>query len=129
MADEARGYYGLQFHAEVTHTKQGARIYSRFVHEICGCGDAWKPDSIIDDAIARVRAQVGDGHVLLGLSGGVDSSGLAVLQHKEIGPQLYCGCCAHDRMHNNKASKTMTIVTNTSPEDVIHLLADEEDPD
>src|SRR3546814_18871878 len=82
MADEARGYYGLQFHAEVTHTKQGARIYSRFVHEICGCGDAWKPDSIIDDAIARVRAQVGDGHVLLGLSGGVDSAvGRALLQN------------------------------------------------
>src|SRR3546814_19966511 len=90
MADEARGYYGLQFHAEVTHTKQGARIYSRFVHEICGCGDAWKPDSIIDDAIARVRAQVGDGHVLLGLSGGVDPGGRRIIQKKPKGPQMTC---------------------------------------
>ncbi|HEX4881466.1 MAG TPA: glutamine-hydrolyzing GMP synthase, partial [Porticoccaceae bacterium] len=69
MADEARGYYALQFHPEVTHTPQGTRIYARFVHDICGCGNAWTPGNIIEDAIAAVRRQVGEGKVLLGLSG------------------------------------------------------------
>ncbi|MFX7938333.1 GMP synthase (glutamine-hydrolyzing), partial [Acinetobacter baumannii] len=65
MADESRRFYALQFHPEVTHTTQGKRIYSRFVHEICGCGNAWNSGSIIEDLIARVRAQVGKGKVLL----------------------------------------------------------------
>jgi GMP synthase (glutamine-hydrolysing) len=90
IADEARRYYGLQFHPEVTHTKQGMRILSRFLHEICGCGQAWTAGNIIDDAIARVREQVGDRHVLLGLSGGVDSSVVAALLHRAIGDQLTC---------------------------------------
>ncbi len=109
MADEARRYYGLQFHAEVTHTKQGKRIYSRFVHEICGCGNAWKPDSIIDDAIARVRAQVGDGHVLLGLSGGVDSSVVAALLHKAIGAQLTCVFVDHGLLRHQEGDQVMKI--------------------
>ena len=90
MADEARGYYAIQFHPEVTHTTQGTRIYARFVHDICGCGNAWTPDNIIEDAIAAVRRQVGDGKVLLGLSGGVDSSVVAALLHRAIGDQLTC---------------------------------------
>jgi GMP synthase (glutamine-hydrolysing) len=90
MADEARGYYAFQFHPEVTHTTQGLRIYARFVHEICGCGNAWTPGNIIEDAIAAVRRQVGTGKVLLGLSGGVDSSVVAALLHKAIGDQLSC---------------------------------------
>ncbi|HEX2797707.1 MAG TPA: glutamine-hydrolyzing GMP synthase [Immundisolibacter sp.] len=90
MADEARGYYALQFHPEVTHTPQGTRIYARFVHDICGCGAAWTPDNIIADAIAAVRRQVGDGKVLLGLSGGVDSSVVAALLHRAIGDRLTC---------------------------------------
>jgi len=90
MADESRGYYGLQFHPEVTHTKQGQRIYERFVHEICGCDSDWTPGNIIDDAIARVRQQVGGGQVILGLSGGVDSSVVAAMLHKAIGDQLIC---------------------------------------
>ena len=85
MADESRHFYALQFHPEVTHTPQGGRIYARFVHEICGCGNQWNADSIIDDAIARVRKQVGSARVLLGLSGGVDSSVVAALLHKAIG--------------------------------------------
>ncbi|MCC2657069.1 MAG: guaA [Panacagrimonas sp.] len=90
MGDEERHYYGLQFHPEVTHTPQGTRIYERFVHEICGCGRAWTPINIIEDAAERVRAQVGDARVLLGLSGGVDSSVVAALLHRAIGQQLTC---------------------------------------
>ncbi|MGQ0529432.1 MAG: glutamine-hydrolyzing GMP synthase [Panacagrimonas sp.] len=90
MGDEERHYYGLQFHPEVTHTPQGTRIYARFVHEICGCGKAWTPVNIIEDAAEKVRVQVGQGHVLLGLSGGVDSSVVAALLHRAIGQQLTC---------------------------------------
>lgn len=90
MGDDARGYYGVQFHPEVTHTRQGGRILSRFILEICGCEALWTPSNIVDDAIAQVRAQVGDANVLLGLSGGVDSSVVAALLHKAIGDQLTC---------------------------------------
>ena len=82
--------YGLQFHPEVTHTLQGQRILERFVHTICGCEALWTPASIIQDAIERVRETVGDDNVLLGLSGGVDSSVVAALLHKAIGDQLTC---------------------------------------
>jgi GMP synthase (glutamine-hydrolysing) len=90
IADEERGFYGLQFHPEVTHTRQGARILDRFVHEICGCGRLWTPGQIIDDSIRAVREQVGTDQVLLGLSGGVDSSVVAALLHRAIGDQLTC---------------------------------------
>jgi GMP synthase (glutamine-hydrolysing) len=90
MADETRRFYGVQFHPEVTHTTQGQRIIERFVHTICGCEGLWTPDNIIDDAIKAVREQVGDEEVILGLSGGVDSSVVAALLHKAIGDQLTC---------------------------------------
>ncbi len=90
IGDDARGWYGLQFHPEVTHTAQGARILGRFVHEICGCSGDWTSANIIDDAIDRVRQQVGTDGVLLGLSGGVDSSVVAALLHRAIGEQLLC---------------------------------------
>lgn len=90
MADESRGFYGVQFHPEVTHTTQGQRILARFIEQICQCETLWTPANIIDDHIAAVREQVGDDEVLLGLSGGVDSSVVAALLHKAIGDQLTC---------------------------------------
>ncbi len=90
MADEARRWYGLQFHPEVTHTKQGEALLQRFVVDICGCATLWDAAHIIDDQIARVRAQVGSDEVILGLSGGVDSSVVAALLHRAIGDQLTC---------------------------------------
>ena len=90
MADEARRWYGLQFHPEVTHTRQGERILRRFVLELCHCAPLWTTGNIIADSIEAIRAQVGDGHVLLGLSGGVDSSVVAALLHQAIGAQLTC---------------------------------------
>ena len=90
MADEERGFYGLQFHPEVTHTRQGQRIIDRFLHEICGCDRRWTAGNIIGDSIRQVRELVGQGEVVLGLSGGVDSSVVAALLHQAIGEQLTC---------------------------------------
>jgi len=90
MADEERGFYGLQFHPEVTHTAKGRQIIERFVHDVCGCGREWTPERIIESAVEGIRAKVGDDHVLLGLSGGVDSSVVAALLHRAIGDQLTC---------------------------------------
>ncbi|MEW7982688.1 MAG: glutamine-hydrolyzing GMP synthase [gamma proteobacterium symbiont of Phacoides pectinatus] len=90
MADEERRYYGLQFHPEVTHTRQGGRILERFLFDICGCEALWNPASIIKESIRSMREQVGDGQVVLGLSGGVDSSVVAALLHEAIGDKLTC---------------------------------------
>jgi GMP synthase (glutamine-hydrolysing) len=90
IADDGRGFYGLQFHPEVTHTAQGQRILERFVHDICGCEEQWTPENIIRDSIERVRRQVKQDQVILGLSGGVDSSVVAALLHQAIGDQLTC---------------------------------------
>lgn len=90
IADETRKFFGVQFHPEVTHTRLGQDILRRFVHDICGCESLWTPGNIIDDLIRSVREQVGDDEVILGLSGGVDSSVVAALLHKAIGPQLTC---------------------------------------
>jgi len=90
MADETRRWYGIQFHPEVTHTEHGMAILRRFVIDICGCATLWTPSRIIDDAVAQVREAVGGDKVLLGLSGGVDSSVVAALLEKAIGDQLTC---------------------------------------
>ena len=90
MADESRNFYGIQFHPEVTHTNQGGQILERFVRSICGCDGLWTAQNIITDSIARVKEQVGDDEVILGLSGGVDSSVVAALLHEAIGEQLTC---------------------------------------
>src|SRR5919107_2396123 len=90
MADEARGFYGVQFHPEVTHTLKGRELLNRFVLEICGARPDWVMGNYIDEAVARIRAQVGDDEVILGLSGGVDSSVAAALIHRAIGDRLTC---------------------------------------
>lgn len=90
IANEEKQFYGLQFHPEVTHTKQGQRILSRFANDICGCDSLWTADNIIKENINAVREKVGDEQVILGLSGGVDSSVVAALLHKAIGEQLIC---------------------------------------
>jgi GMP synthase (glutamine-hydrolysing) len=90
MADESRHFYAVQFHPEVTHTKQGKAIYERFVHDICGCDRHWNMPEFVPQAVARIREQVGKDEVVLGLSGGVDSAVAAALIHKAIGDQLTC---------------------------------------
>ncbi len=107
IANEERKLYGLQFHPEVTHTKQGAAILNRFVHEIAGCGSSWTMDNIIDNAIQEVRAKVGEDKVLLGLSGGVDSSVVAALLHKAIGDQLTCVFVDNGLLRLNEADQVM----------------------
>ncbi|MGE4046170.1 MAG: glutamine-hydrolyzing GMP synthase [Acetobacteraceae bacterium] len=109
MADEARRFYGVQFHPEVTHTRQGQRILERFVHEICGCAGLWTPGNIIDDLIAQVRRQVGKDNVILGLSGGVDSSVVAALLHNAIGEQLTCIFVDNGLLRHNEGDQVMAV--------------------
>jgi GMP synthase (glutamine-hydrolysing) len=107
MADERRRFYGVQFHPEVTHTKQGTALLERFVREICACEARWSADNIIDDAVARVRALVGKEQVLLGLSGGVDSSVVAALLHQAIGDQLTCVFVDHGLLRLGEGDQVM----------------------
>ncbi len=107
MADESRRFYGLQFHPEVTHTLQGGEILRRFVREIAGCSASWATRNIIDDSVARIRAQVGGDRVLLGLSGGVDSSVLAALLHQAIGAQLTCVFVDHGLLRLGEGDQVM----------------------
>ncbi len=109
IADESRGFYGLQFHPEVTHTHQGKRIIDRFVHFICGCEQLWTAENIIEDSIQTVREQVGTDEVLLGLSGGVDSSVVAALLHKAIGDHLTCVFVDNGLLRLNEGDQVMAI--------------------
>ncbi|WP_058534957.1 glutamine-hydrolyzing GMP synthase [Legionella saoudiensis] len=107
MADESRRMYGLQFHPEVTHTLQGTRILQRFVVDICQAPTNWTSEHIIDEAIHKIRQQVGSEKVLLGLSGGVDSSVVAALLHKAIGDQLICVFVDTGLLRLNEADEVM----------------------
>ncbi len=125
MADEERGFYGLQFHPEVTHTPQGQRIIERFVHEICGCARLWTAEHIVDDLVARVRDQVGTDKVLLGLSGGVDSAVVAALLHKAIGSQLTCVFVDNGLLRLNEGDQVMTTFAQHMGVNVIRVDAEE----
>ncbi len=107
MADESRRFYAVQFHPEVTHTLQGAELLRRFVREIAGCDARWATPDIIADSVARIRAQVGSDPVLLGLSGGVDSSVLAALLHRAIGSQLTCVFVDHGLLRLGESDQVM----------------------
>ena len=107
IADEARGFYGIQFHPEVTHTTQGRMILQRFVHDICGCGSLWTPGNIIESMVSSVREQVGKDEVILGLSGGVDSSVVAALLHRAIGKQLTCIFVDNGLLRLNEGDQVM----------------------
>ena len=109
MGDDARGFYGLQFHPEVTHTRQGAEIIRRFVHDICGCGSLWTPGGIIESIITGVRERIGRDPVILGLSGGVDSSVVAALLHRAIGDQLTCVFVDNGLLRLNEGDELMEV--------------------
>ncbi|MBI2752757.1 MAG: glutamine-hydrolyzing GMP synthase [Betaproteobacteria bacterium] len=126
MADETRRFYGVQFHPEVTHTKQGTKILRRFVHEICGCGTDWKMPDYVPEAVAQIREQVGRDEVILGLSGGVDSSVAAALIHKAIGDQLTCVFVDHGLLRLNEAEQVMDTFARHMHVKVIHVDASEE---
>ncbi len=107
MADESRKFYAVQFHPEVTHTKQGRALLERFVHGICGCGTDWVMGDYIAEAVEAIRKQVGDEEVILGLSGGVDSSVAAALIHRAIGDQLTCVFVDHGLLRLNEGDMVM----------------------
>ncbi|MCC6608905.1 MAG: glutamine-hydrolyzing GMP synthase [Burkholderiales bacterium] len=107
MADDARRYYGVQFHPEVTHTRQGAAILARFVRDICGCHGDWNMPDYAGEAVERIRADVGRDEVVLGLSGGVDSSVAAALIHRAIGDRLTCVFVETGLLRKDEAAQVM----------------------
>ncbi|NPA72322.1 MAG: glutamine-hydrolyzing GMP synthase [Gammaproteobacteria bacterium] len=109
MANEEKNFYGIQFHPEVTHSKQGLRMIERFIITLCGCEKLWTIENIIDDSIARIRKQVGTDQVMLGLSGGVDSSVVAALLHKAIGDQLTCVFVDHGLLRYKEGDNVMSM--------------------
>ncbi len=126
MADEKRHFYGLQFHPEVTHTLQGQRIISRFLFEICGCETSWTTSKIIEEALIQIKDQVKNDHVLLALSGGVDSSVVAALLHRAIGKQLHCVFVDTGLLRENEGAHLMKLFHEHFHLDVTKVDAAEE---
>lgn len=126
MADESRRFYGVQFHPEVTHTPQGTAMLERFVKTICGCTPDWEMGNYIDEAILKIQQQVGTDEVILGLSGGVDSSVAAALIHRAIGNQLTCVFVDHGLLRLNEANKVLALFANNLGVKVIHVDASEQ---
>ena len=125
MANEEKGFYGVQFHPEVTHTIQGQAIISRFLTEICHCDTLWTSDKIIKDSIGTICEQVGNDHVLLGLSGGVDSSVVAALLHKAIGSQLTCVFVDNGLLRENEGDAVMAMFAKNMGLKVIRVDAEQ----
>ena len=121
MADEARGFYALQFHPEVTHTLKGKEILARFVHDICACGSDWNMPDYVLESVARIKQQVGTDEVILGLSGGVDSSVAAALIHRAIGDQLTCVFVDNGLLRLNEAEQVMQTFARNLGVKVIHV--------
>jgi GMP synthase (glutamine-hydrolysing) len=124
IALEEKHFYGIQFHPEVTHTLQGKPLYENFVHKICGCKALWTPANIIEDMINRVREQVGSDKVLLGLSGGVDSSVVAALLHQAIGDQLTCVFVDNGLLRKNEGDQVMAMFAENMGIKVIRVNAE-----
>jgi GMP synthase (glutamine-hydrolysing) len=113
VEDVQRGIYGIQFHPEVVHTPYGQEILTRFLTEVCGCERTWSAASIVEDQIARIRAQVGDGRVICGLSGGVDSSVAALLVHRAVADQLTCVFVDHGLMRKDEGEQVISAFRDT----------------
>lgn len=126
MADESRGFYGVQFHPEVTHTLKGKEIIERFVYEICGLAGDWNMPGYIDEAVGHIRSQVGNEHVVLGLSGGVDSAVAAALIHRAIGDQLTCIFVDTGLLRLNEADEVPEIFRRSLGVRVRHVNASEQ---
>lgn len=126
MADEVRHYYGLQFHPEVVHTPNGKEILGNFVHGICGCEASWTPGNFIDETVAAIRAQVGDGRVICGLSGGVDSAVAAVLVHRAIGDQLTCIFVDNGLLRAGEADDVVATFERNLAINLVHIDAENE---
>lgn len=124
MADEARRFYAVQFHPEVTHTLQGKAILGRFVHDICGCKSDWNMPDYIAEAVSAIRAKVGTDQVILGLSGGVDSSVAAALVHRAIGDQLTCVFVDHGLLRLNEGKLVMDMFGKNLGMKIIHVDAE-----
>ncbi|MDE0691996.1 MAG: glutamine-hydrolyzing GMP synthase [Gammaproteobacteria bacterium] len=140
MADVGRRLYGLQFHPEVTHTQSGSDILRRFVRDIAGCEATWTPSSIVERAVASVRRQVGDGKVLLGLSGGVDSSVVAALLSRAIGDRLTCVFVDNGLLRKGEADEVqaafepsnalpLKLVTVAAADEFLDALSGVDDPE
>ncbi|WP_217513604.1 glutamine-hydrolyzing GMP synthase [Vibrio metschnikovii] len=125
MANEEKKYYGVQFHPEVTHTKHGLKMLENFALDICGCERLWTSESIIEDAIARIKEQVGDDEVILGLSGGVDSSVVAMLVHRAIGERLTCVFVDNGLLRLNEGQQVMDMFGNKFGLNIIKVDAEE----
>ncbi|MDX2322623.1 MAG: glutamine-hydrolyzing GMP synthase, partial [Moritella sp.] len=124
MANEEKRFYGVQFHPEVTHTRQGERMLSHFAKDICGCDGLWTSTSIIDDAIARMKAQIGDDEVILGLSGGVDSSVVAMLLQRAIGDKLTCVFVDNGLLRLNEGQQVMDMFGDRFGLNIVHVNAE-----
>jgi len=120
-----RGVYGIQFHPEVAHTPHGSEILKTFLYDVCGCESTWSPASIVEDQIERIRAQVGDGSVICGLSGGVDSSVAALLVHRAIGDQLTCVFVDHGLMRKNEGEQVIHAFRDTFKVPLVAVDAEE----
>ena len=126
MGNADKHFYGIQFHPEVTHTKQGRALINRFVLDICGAQPSWTMPNYIDEAVAKIREQVGSDEVILGLSGGVDSSVAAALIHRAIGDQLTCVFVDHGLLRLNEAENVMKMFADNLGVRVIHVDASEQ---
>jgi GMP synthase (glutamine-hydrolysing) len=119
--DAERGLYGIQFHPEVVHTPYGTEILTRFLRDVAGCRERWSPASVIDEQVSRIRAQVGDGHAICGLSGGVDSATAALLVHRAISDRLTCVFVDHGLLRKDEAEQVVTAFRDQLEVPLVHV--------